>query len=69
MITGVTQGFERVLEVNGVGYRVELKSDVLTFALVYSHPVVYKLPNGITASVDKNKVILAVKAPSPIKLP
>jgi large subunit ribosomal protein L6 len=59
MITGVTKGFERILEVNGVGYRVDLKSNVLTFTLGYSHPVVYKLPEGITASVDKNRVVLA----------
>lgn len=58
MILGVTQEFERVLELIGVGYRVDLKSNVLTFALGYSHPVVYKLPDGITASVDKSRVVL-----------
>ena len=58
MICGVTQGFERILEIVGVGYRVDLKSNVLTFALGYSHPVVYKLPEGITASVDKSRVVL-----------
>jgi large subunit ribosomal protein L6 len=59
MIAGTTNGFERVLEVNGVGYRVELKSDVLTMSLGYSHPVVYKLPKGISASVEKNKIVLS----------
>jgi len=59
MITGVTQGFRRVLEINGVGYRVDLKSDVLTFTLGYSHPVVYKLPAGVTASVEKDRVVLS----------
>ncbi len=59
MIAGVTQGFQRVLEVNGVGYRVDLKANVLTFALGYSHPVVYKLPDGVTASAEKNRVVLA----------
>jgi len=59
MIEGVTKGFERGLEIVGVGYRVEMKSNVLTFALGYSHPVVYKLPDGITASVDKSKVVLS----------
>jgi large subunit ribosomal protein L6 len=59
MVTGVTQGFERVLEIIGVGYRVNLKSNVLTFVIGYSHPVVYKLPDGITASVGKNRVVLA----------
>ncbi|NVM21841.1 MAG: 50S ribosomal protein L6 [Desulfobacterales bacterium] len=59
MITGVTQGFERALEISGVGYRINLKSNVLTFALGYSHPIVYKLPDGITASVDKSRVVLS----------
>ncbi len=58
MIAGVTHGFQRVLEVNGVGYRVDLKSDVLTLSLGYSHPIVYKLPAGISASVEKNKIVL-----------
>lgn len=59
MVTGVTQGFERVLEIVGVGYRVDLKSNVLTFVIGYSHPVIYRLPDGITASVGKNRVVLA----------
>jgi large subunit ribosomal protein L6 len=59
MVTGVTQGFERVLEIVGVGYRVDLKSNILTFVIGYSHPVVYRLPDGITASVGKNRVVLA----------
>jgi large subunit ribosomal protein L6 len=60
MIMGVTQGFERGLEVNGVGYRVDLQSNVLTLTLGYSHPVVYKLPEGISASIDKkNRIVLS----------
>ena len=60
MIVGVTQGFERGLEVIGVGYRVGLKANVLTLTLGYSHPVVYKLPEGISASVDKkNRIVLS----------
>lgn len=59
MISGVTKGFERVLEIVGVGYRVDLKSNVLTFALGYSHPVVYKLPDGISATVEKTKMVLS----------
>jgi large subunit ribosomal protein L6 len=59
MVEGVTKGFERALEIVGVGYRVEAKSDVLTFALGYSHPVVYKLPKGISAAVKKNLVTLS----------
>jgi large subunit ribosomal protein L6 len=56
---GVTQGFERALDVTGVGYRVELKSDVLTMSLGFSHPVVYKLPKGVSASVEKNRIVLS----------
>jgi len=60
MMVGVTQGFERGLEVIGVGYRVALKENVLTLTLGYSHPVVYKLPEGISASVDKkNRIVLS----------
>ena len=58
MIVGVTQGFERGLEVSGVGYRVDLKSNILTLTLGYSHPVVYKLPDGISASIDKKNIIV-----------
>jgi large subunit ribosomal protein L6 len=60
MMVGVTQGFERGLEVIGVGYRVALKENVLTLTLGYSHPVVYKLPEGISASIDKkNRIVLS----------
>ena len=60
MIVGVTKGFQRELEVNGVGYRVDLQSDILTLSLGYSHPVVHKLPDGISASVDKkNRIVLS----------
>ena len=60
MMVGVTQGFERGLEVIGVGYRVALKENVLTLTLGYSHPVVHKLPEGISASVDKkNRIVLS----------
>jgi large subunit ribosomal protein L6 len=48
-----------VLEINGVGYRVDLKSNVLTLSLGFSHPVTYKLPEGISASVDKNRIVLS----------
>ncbi|MGQ9693658.1 MAG: 50S ribosomal protein L6 [Thermodesulfobacteriota bacterium] len=53
MIKGVSQGFERVLEINGVGYRVELQGNVLNFSLGYSHPIRFPLPEGIKAEVDK----------------
>jgi large subunit ribosomal protein L6 len=51
MVKGVADGYERVLELKGTGYRVELKATTLHFALGFSHPVVYPLPKGITAAI------------------
>ncbi|MCA9678142.1 MAG: 50S ribosomal protein L6 [Kofleriaceae bacterium] len=59
LVTGVTKGFERKLEINGVGYRAEVKGDTMVLTLGYSHPVEYKLPAGVSAKVDKNIVILS----------
>jgi large subunit ribosomal protein L6 len=52
MVDGVTSGFTKVLEINGVGYRAELKGSSLNLSLGYSHPVEYPLPDGIKADVD-----------------
>ncbi len=57
MVTGVSEGFRRVLEINGVGYRAEAKGRTLQLALGYSHPVVFPLPEGVEAKVDKQVVI------------
>jgi large subunit ribosomal protein L6 len=59
MLTGVTKGFERQLEINGVGYKAELKGPKLVLSLGYSHPIEYALPEGIAAKVDKNMLILS----------
>ena len=53
MMTGVTKGFERRLEITGVGYRAELKGKQVQFALGYSHPVVFDIPAGIDVVIDK----------------
>ncbi|WP_303721692.1 50S ribosomal protein L6 [Malonomonas rubra] len=53
MVVGVTTGFQKVLEINGVGYRAEISGKILTLSLGYSHPVVYELPEGITVEVEK----------------
>jgi len=58
MVIGVTKGFERALEINGVGYRAEIKGDVLNLSLGYSHPINFQLPNGITVDVDKMTKLL-----------
>ncbi len=57
MVTGVTNGFERVLEINGIGYRAELKGKSIVFNLGYSHPIDFPLPDGVSAKVDKNNVV------------
>ena len=48
LVLGVTQGFERKLEIHGVGYRVQLQGNTLVFALGYSHPVRIEAPEGVT---------------------
>ncbi len=59
MVKGVSEGFERRLEINGVGYRAEVAGQKLNMALGFSHPVVFDLPKGVSAKVDKNQVILS----------
>ena len=59
MVVGVTDGYEKVLEVNGVGYRAAKKGKVLTLSLGYSHPVEMEDPEGIETVLDgQNKIIV-----------
>ncbi len=58
MVIGVDKGFQKKLLVEGVGYRVEAKGNDLTLNVGYSNPVNFPLPEGVTASVDKNTVTL-----------
>ena len=83
MVTGVTKGFEKKLEVNGVGFRVATSNNELEMALGFSHPVKYSAPEGITitndkmvitvSGIDKQKVgqvaaeIRSLKKPEPYK--
>jgi len=53
MVVGVTKGFEKILDISGVGYRAEAKGDVLNLSLGYSHPINFPLPKGITVEVEK----------------
>jgi large subunit ribosomal protein L6 len=53
MVRGVTEGYQRKLELQGTGYRVEVKGNALHFALGYSHPIEFPLPPGVTADVPK----------------
>jgi large subunit ribosomal protein L6 len=57
MAHGVSQGFTRVLDINGVGYRAEVKGQELHMTLGYSHPVVFALPSGVSASVERQVII------------
>lgn len=59
MVKGVSEGWVRELEINGVGYRAEVKGESLNMVLGYSHPIDYKLPKGVAAKVDKNRIILS----------
>ena len=58
MMTGVSTGFERKLELIGVGYRAQAKGTVLNLTLGYSHPIDYALPEGITAETPSQTEIL-----------
>ncbi len=58
-IIGLTKGFEKKLEINGVGYRAAVKGNVLELQLGFSHPINYEIPTGITVTVEKN--IITVK--------
>jgi large subunit ribosomal protein L6 len=59
MVVGVTTGYEKVLEVNGVGYRAAKQGKTLTLSLGYSHPVVMEDPEGIEVTLDgQNKIIV-----------
>lgn len=59
MVTGVTKGFERRLEINGVGYRAEVKGKSMVLNLGFSHSIDFPLPEGISAKVEKNIIILS----------
>jgi large subunit ribosomal protein L6 len=57
MVDGVSKGFEKTLEIHGIGYRAEMKGSSIVLNLGYSHPIDFPMPDGISASVDKNNVI------------
>jgi large subunit ribosomal protein L6 len=57
MIKGVSSGFERVLEINGIGYRATLNGKQIVLNLGFSHPIDFDLPDGINAEIDRNNII------------
>jgi large subunit ribosomal protein L6 len=59
MVVGVSQGFSKKLEINGVGYRVALQGTDLKMNLGFSHDVIYKMPAGVTATVEANTITVS----------
>ena len=57
MVTGVTQGFEKKLEIVGVGFRADVEGKALKLSLGFSHPVSFPLPEGIRAEIEKQTLI------------
>ena len=61
-VNGVTEGFKKELDIVGIGYRAELKGKQVSFALGYSHPIVFDIPNGIDIAIDKQTHITVTGA-------
>lgn len=59
MVQGVDKGYQRSLEINGIGYRAEVKGESIEFNIGYSHPIDFPLPEGISASMEKNVLTLS----------
>jgi large subunit ribosomal protein L6 len=57
MVAGVENGFEKVLEIHGIGYRATVNGNRLEMSLGFSHPVQFDLPQGITATVERNTIV------------
>lgn len=57
MVTGVTDGFTRILQIIGVGYKAEVRGKDLVLSLGFAHPVIYTLPDGVTCKVEANTKI------------
>ena len=61
MVTGTTTGYKREMSIIGVGYRAQVQGQKITFTLGYSHPIVFNLPEGVTAQVDKKQTQLVLE--------
>lgn len=58
IVIGLTSGFTKQLEINGVGYKVALKGKILELSLGFSHPINYEIPAGVEVNIDKNIITL-----------
>ncbi len=61
MVTGVSKGYEKTLEISGVGFKASAQGTNLMLSLGFSHPIVYPLPKGINASVDAKHTLITLK--------
>ncbi len=59
MVKGVTEGFTKILDIEGVGYKAELKGSDIVLSVGFSHPVPVRIPEGVTATVEKTVITLA----------
>lgn len=57
MVTGVTEGFTKTLRIAGLGYKAQFENGTLTLQLNYSHPIVYKVPEGIDISIERAETV------------
>ena len=62
MVAGVSQGYQKVLDIVGVGYKAQVAGGKIMFTLGYSHPVEFQLPEGIKASVDSKQVQITLSS-------
>jgi large subunit ribosomal protein L6 len=60
-VDGVVKGYERVLEISGVGFKAEVKGKQIHFTLGFSHPVVFNIPEGVTAEVDPKQTRITIR--------
>lgn len=60
MVSGVSAGYKRVMEITGIGYRAQVKGNKITFSLGYSHPVEYELPSGVAAAIDEKQTTITL---------
>ena len=61
-VTGVSEGFKKELDIVGVGYRAQVKGRTVSFALGYSHPIEFPLPDGIDVQIEKNTHLVVTGA-------
>ncbi len=61
-VEGVTKGYERALEISGVGFKAELKGQAINFTLGFSHPVLFALPQGVSAEVDPKQTRIVLRS-------